>query len=105
LSPAYRLYAHTFEAIHAFFRGTSRTQRASTREFQEMARLIRGVAKYIDGQNEMEYRMYRLKQLVHELVELADDVYREAIHDIRMYERLPGTGGPLARRSRMLMYR
>ena len=61
----YQLYANTFETIHDFFRGEQRT---ST---QEIAQMIRGVAKYVDGQNLMEYRMYRLQELVYELHALA----------------------------------
>lgn len=75
----YLLYANAFETIHDFFRGEQRT---ST---QEVARMIRGVAKYVDGQNLMEYRMYRLQELVYELHALA-----VRVRNLAESEMLPG---------------
>lgn len=88
----YRLHGDTFETIHDFFRGVS------TASPREIARLIRGVAMYVNGMNEMRYRMYLLKELVRALLELAEEIYHG---DMRMYARLPGGGG-LYRRDRYL---
>lgn len=104
LSPMYRIYAHAFETIHDFFRGAE--QHTST---QEISRMIRGVAKYVDGQNLMEYRMYRLQELVYELHALA-----ARVRDLAECEMLPlgmrgggGGGGGLAysRSPRAIGYR
>lgn len=101
----YRIYAHAFETIHDFFRGAE--QQTST---QEISRMIRGVAKYVDGQNLMEYRMYRLQELVYELHALA-----ARVRDLAECEMLPlgmrggggGGGGGLAynRSPRAIGYR
>lgn len=101
----YRIYAHAFETIHDFFRGAE--QHTST---QEISRMIRGVAKYVDGQNLMEYRMYRLQELVYELHALA-----ARVRDLAECEMLPlgmrggggGGGGGLAynRSPRAIGYR
>lgn len=94
----YRPYAATFEIIHSFFRGELNTHPYGTREIY---RLIMGVSKYVDGQNEMAFRSYRLRELVRELRGLANDVYSQAIYNMGMYRRLPGNG-PWARRQRSL---
>lgn len=96
MSDVYRIHGDTFETIHDFFRGSSRSSA------REIGRLIRAVAKYIDGLNDMKWRSVRLKELVAELVDLSQEVLGEAIYDSRMYARLPQGG--LYRRTRFITY-
>lgn len=97
MSNLYRQHGDTFEQIHDFFRG----QAAASRPY--IRRLIRAIAKVIDGVNDMRYGSRRLKELVAYLYDLAEQVYSGAVYDPRTYAQLAGGRG-LYRVDRRIAY-